>query len=45
MRKECRITDWNNAYERVINSHSYEEALGILGELVELVDDDKEARG
>lgn len=42
MRKERRITDWNNAYERVMNSHSYEEALKILGELVELVDDDKE---
>lgn len=42
MRREHRPTDWNNAYERVMNAHSYEEALKILGELVELVDDDKE---
>ena len=42
MQKERRITDWNNAYERVMNSHSNQEAMAILGELVELVDDDKE---
>lgn len=42
MQKERRITEWNNAYERVMNSHSNQEAMAILGELVELVDDDKE---
>lgn len=40
MRRESRHTDWNNAYERIGNSHSYEEALAILRELVDLVDDD-----
>jgi len=40
MQKERRITDWNNAYERIGNANSYEEALAILRELVDLVDDD-----
>ena len=40
MRKERRITDWNNAYERIGDANSYEEVLTILRELVDLVDDD-----
>jgi len=43
MRKERRITDWNNAYERITdkeNRKNYAEALAILRELVDLIDDD-----
>lgn len=40
MLSERRHTDWNNAYERIGNSTSYEEALAILRELVDLIDDD-----
>ena len=39
MRKERRITDWNNAWERVQQT-DYAGALAILRELVDLVDDD-----
>lgn len=39
MRKERRITDWNNAWER-IQKTDYAGALAILRELVDLVDDD-----
>ena len=41
MRRESRHTDWNNAYERIGDSTSYEEALAILRELVDLIDDDR----
>ncbi len=39
MRKERRITDWNNAWERVQKT-DYAGALAILRELVDLIDDD-----
>ena len=39
MRKERRITDWNNAWER-IQKTDYAGALAIMRELVDLVDDD-----
>ena len=39
MRKERRITDWNNAWER-IQQTDYAGALAILRELVDLIDDD-----
>jgi len=44
MRKERRITDWNNAYERITNKENrtdYAGALAILRELVDLIDDDE----
>lgn len=40
MRKERRITDWNNAWER-IQKTDYAGALEILRELVDLIDDDR----
>ena len=39
MRKERRITDWNNAWDR-IQKTDYAGALAILRELVDLIDDD-----
>ena len=39
MQKERRITDYNNAWERVQKT-DYTGALKILRELVDLVDDD-----
>lgn len=39
MRKERRITDWNNAWER-IQQTDYAGALAIMRELVDLIDDD-----
>ena len=39
MQKERRITDYNNAWERVQQT-DYAGALAILRELVDLVDDD-----
>lgn len=41
MRKEHRITDWNNAWER-IQKTDYAGALSIMRELVDLIDDDME---
>lgn len=41
LRKENRITDWNNCYERVTNGTSYVEAIGIIREYVNLIDEDK----
>ena len=38
MRKQCRYTDFNNLRDRIFESGSYEEALAIIGEEVELVD-------
>ena len=38
MRKQCRYTDFNNLRDRIFESSSYEEALAIIGEEVELVD-------
>jgi len=39
MQKERRITDYNNAWERVQRT-DYAGALAILRELVDLIDDD-----
>lgn len=39
MRKERRITDWNNAWER-IQQTDYAGALAIMRELVDLIDND-----
>ncbi len=39
MRKERKITEWNNAWER-IQKTNYAGALEILRELVILIDDD-----
>lgn len=39
MQKERRITDWNNAWER-IQKTDYAGALAIMRELVTLIDDD-----
>lgn len=39
MRKQRRINEWNDLSQRVLNSHSYEEALKIIREYVDLVDD------
>lgn len=38
LHKERRIADYNECQERVRNSHSYEEALSIIREYVNLVD-------
>ena len=38
MRKQRRYTDFNNLRDRIFESSSYEEALAIIGEKVELVD-------
>lgn len=42
MQKEHRITDWNNAWER-IQKTDYSGALAVMRELVDLIDDDMEA--
>ena len=38
MRKQRRYTDFNNLRDRIFESSSYEDALAIIGEEVELVD-------
>ena len=38
MRKQRRYTDFNDLRDRIFESGSYEEALAIIGEEVELVD-------
>lgn len=38
LRKQRRIIDYNNCWERVQNSHSYEGALTIIREYVDLID-------
>lgn len=40
MQKQRRITDYNNLRDRVTSSGSYEEALAIIRETIELIDDD-----
>ena len=40
LQKQSRITDFNNMWERVQNSGSYTEALEIIREYVDLIDDD-----
>ena len=39
MRKERRINEYNNMWEEVQNSGSYEAALEIIGKHVPLIDD------
>lgn len=38
LRKQHRITEFNDLWEKVGNSHSYEEALKHIGEKAELID-------
>lgn len=40
LRKQRRITEFNDMRDRVFLSGSYQEALAIIGEYVTLVDDD-----
>lgn len=42
MKKQRRITEFNDMRDRVYNSGSYREALAIIREYVELVDLDHE---
>ena len=39
LRKQSRITEYNDMRDRVFSSGSYQEALSIIGEYVTLVDD------
>ena len=38
LRKERRINDFNEMRDRVYESHSYEDALNVIGKYVELED-------
>ena len=38
LRKQHRILDYNEMWERVQKSKSYDEALAIIGEYVELIE-------
>lgn len=38
LRKQHRITDYNTMWENVQKSDSYEEALKVIGEYIELVE-------
>ena len=40
LQKQRRITDYNNLRDRVTSSDSYTEALAIIRETVNLIDDD-----
>lgn len=40
LQKQRRITDYNNLRDRVTSSDSYMEALAIIRETVNLIDDD-----
>lgn len=42
LHKQRRITDYNNLRDRVTSSGSYNEALAIIREYVDLIDDDGE---
>ena len=42
MQKQRRITDYNNLRDSVMSSHNYREALGIIREEINLIDDDGE---
>lgn len=41
LQRQHRITDYNDIRDRVMNSHSYVEALAIIREVVDLVDTDR----
>lgn len=45
LRKQRRIIDYNNLRDRVTASHSYDEALAIIREYVDLIDDDSQEGG
>ena len=40
LRKQRRINDYNELWEKVSNSKSYEEALKHIREVVDLIDED-----
>lgn len=40
LRKQRRITDYNEMWERVQDSWSYPDALAVIREYVNLIDDD-----
>ena len=40
LRKQYRITDYNNMRDRVMSSDSYKDALNIMREYVDLIDND-----
>ena len=40
LRKQRRITDYNEMWERVQDSWSYPDALAVIREYVDLIDDD-----
>lgn len=42
LRKQRKINDFNELRDRVYNSHSYEEALSVIREYVDLIDLDCE---
>lgn len=42
LRKQRRITEYNDLRDRVFASGSYQEALAIIREYVDLIDDDGE---
>ncbi len=42
LRKQRRITEYNNLRDRVTASGSYNEAVAIIREYVDLIDDDGE---
>jgi hypothetical protein len=41
LRKQHRITDYNNLRDRVLSSESYEQGLSAMREYVDLIDLDK----
>lgn len=41
LQRQRRITEYNEIRDRVMNSHSYVEALAIIREVVDLVDTDR----
>lgn len=40
LRKQRRITEYNDLRDRVLSAERYQEALSIMGEYVTLIDDD-----
>lgn len=41
LRRLRRINDYNMIYDRVMNCHSYADALAIIRETVDLIDEDR----
>lgn len=44
LRKQKRITEYNDLRDAVLNAGSYQEALSLMNEKVTLVDDDRQIR-